>query len=1223
MSQLFLSIYSLFKNKKPTLFTLLGVLLCGLLYVALQINFEEDISKLIPQNEQTKTLNKVLKNVDFSDKIVVNIAALENGTPEILSRYASELLDSLHLSCAPFVLHVEGEFTNQNMLETMKFVYDNVPLFLSDNDYDLIRQQLQKDSISTIVKGNFQTLISPTGFIAKNTLRKDPLGISFKALKKLESLKITTNFKVHNGFLMTLDKKNLLLFIKPKLSSNETDANTRFVEILYRISDNLNAKYKDQVSSEYYGSTVIAVANANQIKMDIKYTVSAAMVLLLLILMFFYKKATIPFILFLPTLIGALVAIAALYFIREKVSAISLGIGSVLLGITLDYSLHILTHFKSNQNIKQLYKDITMPVLMSSITTAIAFICLLLLKSQALQDLGIFASISVLTSSVAALILIPILYQPKKETHQSKPHIIDKLAAYSFDKNKYIIGGFLLVLIACSFTFNKVRFNNDLSKMNFMDAASLKAEKNLDTLLNLSSKSVYLVAHHANLDTVLHVNSRINTLLKRAKDQGLIEAYSSIGSLVLSKPDQQIKIDKWNAFWSDSVKVQVKRFLVEEGAKVGFNKHTYDPFYVLLDKKFDLLPLSKYKEVKSLFAQEYISDTELKTAVSIVQLNGGSKEMLEDLILKVPNTLLIDRKHINETILGSLKEKFSSLINYSFLAVFIVLFLFYKNIELTVFTSIPIFITWIITLGLMSFFDIQFTVFNVIVSTFIFGLGVDYSIFMTNGLIHDYTYNTKKVQTYKVSIILSVLTTILGIGVLVFAKHPALRSISVLSLIGILTTVFVTFTLQPLLFRLFISGRSAVGFRPLKIRSTIHSFYSLFIYGLGGMLLSLISLLLMPLIPIAKKKKFLFLHKTVAWLVQFVLYGNRWVHKKVVNVPKETFDTPTIIIANHVSSLDTLTMGLTTHKIVYLVNDWVYKSPVFGGLARVLGFFPVSNGVDQSVAHLEEKVKQGYSLVVFPEGKRSLSNKLGRFHKGAFFLQEQLKIDILPVYLHGNAEVMPKNDFVIQNGSMTVVIGERIPADSPEFGTGVRERTKKITSFYKNRLLSLREELEGVDYFKELLYSNYLYKEPFILKHVKKDFVKNNELYFELNRSISKDAKLLLISEDFGQLDILLISKRLSRKITTFNPDTEKRSIARNCFSIKTRKVHYIDVLEDSSVNSSTVLILNGVPVETYKNIINFNKFECIYLLNTSPKEDLTNFTMSYKKENILLFKKI
>ena len=71
-----------------------------------------------------------------------------------------------------------------------------------------------------------------------------------------------------------------------------------------------------------------------------------------------------------------------------------------LLGITIDYSLHIMTHYKHNSDSKTLFREITKPLIMSCTTTAIAFLCLLFVKSDVLKDLGIFAGITVIVSGV-------------------------------------------------------------------------------------------------------------------------------------------------------------------------------------------------------------------------------------------------------------------------------------------------------------------------------------------------------------------------------------------------------------------------------------------------------------------------------------------------------------------------------------------------------------------------------------------------------------------------------------------------------------------------------------------------------------------------------------------------------------------------------------------------------------------------------------------------------
>lgn len=526
----------------------------------------------------------------------------------------------------------------------------------------------------------------------------------------------------------------------------------------------------------------------------------------------------------------------------------------------------------------------------------------------------------------------------------------------------------------------------------------------------------------------------------------------------------------------------------------------------------------------------------------------------------------------------------------------------------------------------MALFGIEFTIFNAIISTFIFGLGVDYSIFITNALVKDYSFGTKEINIYKISIILSVITTLLGVGVLVFAKHPALRSISILSMIGILATVLVAFTIQPLVFRIFVKNRAAKGFSPLNVRLFFHSVFSFLIYGIGGILLSLFSITILQIIPISKKIKYKWLHKEAARLLRLVLYTNPFVHKKVVNEEKEKFDEPAIIIANHSSSLDTLTMGLVTPNIVYLVNDWVYRSPIFGLLARVMGYYPVTKGVDVSADHLKEKTKQGYSLVVFPESKRSFSNKVGRFHKGAFFLQDQLKLDILPIYLHGNSEVMPKNDFIIHDGKITAVVGKRIAYSDSKFGTSYRERNKKISHHFKTEFLKLRNLIETEDYFKKILFSNYIYKNRDILKAVKDDFTGNKGVYHQLNISLPMKSKILHIADDLGQLDILLVSKSMDRKITSCIENEYNRSIASNCFTSVDRKVKYLTTTKDLDLSSFDILLLtNKIGLRNLSDVF-IKSFDHIVIINSiypPEKLEIPGYTKENNTDEIIFFNKI
>ncbi|MCB0464920.1 MAG: 1-acyl-sn-glycerol-3-phosphate acyltransferase, partial [Aequorivita sp.] len=857
-----------------------------------------------------------------------------------------------------------------------------------------------------------------------------------------------------------------------------------------------------------------------------------------------------------------------------EISAISLGIGSVLLGVTLDYSLHILTHIRNNETLESLYKDVTEPILMSSLTTALAFLCLLFLHSQALQDLGIFAAVSVLGASVFALFFIPLVYKNPLSRKQ-QINALDKVADYPFHKNKWLLIGLGLVLIVSIFTYHKVEFNKDISKLNYEPAEIKAAMQHLDELTDISSKSVYLATYGKSVESTLQLNDSIHEKLELLKEEGKISSFSSIGALVHSQKDQREKIAQWQKFWNNTRKDSTENNLIKSGEERGFKPISFSKFYTFLDKDFQTLKPEDYQQIPSVLLEDYITtEADFTTITTLIKLDDENASEIKSSFKEIPNTIVIDRQEMNETFLGNLKNDFNSLIGYCLLAVLLILFVFFRSFSLTLVTAVPIFITWFLTLGIMGLFHIQFNIFNIIISTFIFGLGIDYSIFMTKGLLKELRTGEKVMATHKTSIMLSVLTTILGVGVLVFAKHPALYSISIVSIIGIFSAMITAFTVQPLLFKLFIGSSKK---RPITPRMFVHSVLSFGYFGLGGICLSIYSITLMPLLPISKKIKMGWFHKVISKFMKSVLYTNPFVKKKVINTTNEDFSKPAIIIANHTSFLDILAVGMLHPKICFLVNDWVYNSPVFGKAVQKADFYPVSSGIENSLEPLKKKIKQGYSLMAFPEGTRSLSNKIKRFHKGAFYLANEFKLDVVPVLIHGNSEVNPKGSFIIKDGSITVEILPRIKVKNTSFGENHTQQAKKIGAYFKSEFAKLREKIEGPNYFHQIVLEEYRYKGDALYRGVKKDLKENAESYFETICKVEKSGNIAHFSEDFGQLDFLLALDGPDRKIFSLIEGNETRAILQNSYvTQKYNKLHFVDTVSQTLLPNIETLIISS-----------------------------------------------
>lgn len=1215
MHRIFIHLYYFIsKNRLVSVATALGILIiCG--FFASKINFEEDINQIIPKNEKSDLTAKVLKQLNFSDKIIVIIENKSKDDNFQLSETADTFLNRIE-PLQKYIGSVQGKVNDNEISETFDFVNQNLPLFLDETDYKEIERKLNKDSLAKQVENNYISLVSPTSLVTKEFIKKDPLGITFLGIKKLNALNISKDFKLEDNYIVTKDGKNLLLFIDPKNKSNDTKNNEIFVNQLNEIKDNLNKEFKGKTEISYFGSPVIAVANAQQIKKDIQNTVIISMTFLLILLMYYFRNFFTPLIVFLPTVFAVFISLMILYFIKDKISAISLSVGAILIGITIDYALHILTHYKHNNNIEGLYKEITQPIILSSATTAVSFLCLVFVRSEALKDLGLFAAITVFLSSFTALIIVPQLYHPKEKPDKVNTNFIDKIGNYPYEKNKPLIIGCSIMIIACLFGFRHVGFNEDIGDLNYIPKDLKISEAKLEKLSDITSKSIYTISYGNSESEVLARNSQLSQFLEKEKQAGKVLSYNSLGNVVLSKEDQQKKVETWNNFWNQNKKNQTISELVQNGNKFGFNGSAFDHFNENLNKSYTTLSLKDYEKVKALQISEFLSNENgFYTVSNVVKVDEKKRDAFIKDVEKSHEALAIDRQQMNENFLGLLKNDFNTLINYSLLAIILTIIVFFRNFELSLLTMFPIVLTGVVTAGILYFLGLELNIFSTVVCTLVFGVGDDFSIFLTKAMQKEHTTGKNELPTYRISIILAVFTTILSIGSLIFAKHPALHSLALVALIGMFSVIVITSTLYPFWFRFLIINRQKKGLSPITLRLFLNSVLSFLYYGLGGLLFSAIGSVFVKR---SKGKTLDFIKLILAKFLTSVLYSNPFVKKKVIQNPNEDLSKPAVIIANHTSFLDTLALGMVNHKIIYLVNDWVYNSPVFGKLVRALGFYPVSQGIENGMEQLKEKIEQGYSLVVFPESERSYTNDVKRFHKGAFYIAEEFSLDIVPIYIHGNSEVQPKGDFIIFDGSITVKVGDRIHKDDMSFGKNYSERTKKINAYFRDEFAKLRNEIEDEDYFKKKLFLSFLYKENEVVKPVKEDFNKNKSVYFQLNKHIPKDATIFHIADDFGQKDILLTLQQTGRRIFSLIHDEEKRMVAENNYLVKRRKLFYIN--NQFQINKKTDVLLISDENFNLKDITGFP--ETIILLNIKNQTfENANYQQMFDSESIKIFR--
>jgi SAM-dependent methyltransferase len=265
-------------------------------------------------------------------------------------------------------------------------------------------------------------------------------------------------------------------------------------------------------------------------------------------------------------------------------------------------------------------------------------------------------------------------------------------------------------------------------------------------------------------------------------------------------------------------------------------------------------------------------------------------------------------------------------------------------------------------------------------------------------------------------------------------------------------------------------------------------------------------------------------------------------------------------------------------KIIVLVNQWVWKNPFYGFIVRYADYYPVFKGLDHSFDRIRSKVEDGYSILVFPEASRTPDGKIKRFHQGAFGIADALDLDIQPIIIHGAYDCLPKTDFFLKSGKITLKFFNRIkvrPAKNEENET-YRSQTKEVTAFYRNEYAKLQLIVETPDYLRGKLIGKYVFKGP-ILEWYLKVKLKLERNYIFFDACVPREANVVDIGCGYGFLSVMLRLSSDRRNIVGIDYDDEKigiaKHIARNIDGIEFKSA---DISKDP-IPAGDIYILNDV----------------------------------------------
>ena len=1150
MTRFFLSVYDYFARRRKRLFALLILLVAILLGLAGQIRFREDISRFLPEDRQNKRINDAYQYVASSNTITVychqKASAASPATLQV------EALDAL----AERLMRLDTTFINRlfyradpaEMQAVSSFVIDNMPYFLEEEDYRRMDTLLTREAIEHQTAVNRQTLASFAGMAARSYILADPLQLSGELMRRLQQFAASDRYRLYLDHLFS-DDGEALMFIHSAIPASETGRNEALLDSLQSFIAQTEDAFQG-IAFEYVGAAEIGLTNARQIRRDTIFSISLAAAIIFAMLIYAFRSGRKILLIFASVLFGGVFALALLYLIRGEVSIIAVGISSIMFGIAINYPLHFLEHHKHVADSRVVIKEIIAPLTIGNITTAGAFISLLFIGSEAMSDLGLFAALLLAGAILFVLFFFPHLLPPDAQKPAGAPkNVFERAIAYPFEKNRRLIFAVLALTVFFGFFSGDSRFETDMRKINYMTSSQQRAFDKMTGLLHDHRHVMYYVTEGGSLEEALQAAERQLPRLQALVDDGKISRIAGVGSFYPSQALQAERLKRWEAFWRTR-RERVTADLRRAAQASGFRDDAFSSFEELVTDRREVVSLSHFAPLREALAGNYIVENAGQAMiVTMLYTDRDDAPALEALLNDGHQSgIAFDAGSITRRMIASLSDNFNFVLLVCAVIVFLFLVFSLGRIELSLIAFAPLALSWVLLLGLMNIFDLRFNIVNIILATFIFGQGDDYTIFMTEGLMYEYAYRRKMLSSYKKSIAMSAMIMLAGMGMLLAAKHPALRSLAEVTVVGMTSVVIMAYIIPSWLFGLLTVKGGKKRPMPVTLKNLLATVWAFLFFLLASFCLTAAGWVMFTPGRATERKKMRY-HRMLCAVARFVIRRIPQVETTFVNQTGETFDRPGVIISNHQSHLDLMCILMLTPKLIILTNDWVWRSPFYGRLIRYADFYPVSAGMDNVADRLREAVGRGYSIVVFPEGTRSADCSIRRFHSGAFYLAGQLHVDLIPVMIHGAGYVLPKDELMLRRGRIHIRVMPRIAPDDVRFRPDYSPRAKDVCRYYRSEYASLCREIETPDYYADRVIKSYLYKGFAIERNVRRNLQRRHNYVAEI--AAAPDAgEITIASSGYGEYALLLALVKKDLQITAVEPDPDRRALAENAASL-------------------------------------------------------------------------
>lgn len=708
-------------------------------------------------------------------------------------------------------------------------VVQTLPLLFSREELEeLVAPRLQKEWISQHFQELHQSLSGMEGIGLARFIGSDPLNLKDLVLARMVLLAPTQGADFQQGHLLSPDGRHLLITARPLAGSTDTASARRIAVLFDSMRDGLAARYQDhEIVITPVGAYRAGLDNEQIIRRDVNLALLLVTAGIALLLLVSFPRPLVGLLSLVPALAGTGAALFVYSLLYPDISIMVLGFGGALISITVDHGIAYLLFLDRSGKAsgRKASHEVRAIGIMAVLTTIGAFLILGFSGFPIFTELGRFTALGILCSFLFVHLVFPSIFIDMPPAAARRP-LLQRLVDFLYNTGK--IGLISALALFCGlFFFARPQFHVSLDSMNTVSEQTTRADALFTRVWGDISSRIFLMDRADSIAGLQDKDDQLLGRINRDVKRGVL-ATAFVPSMLF--PGRELaarNLSAWHNFWTPARVAHLRRNLTTGGTGFGFTPNAYHNFFRQLESGFTLsFTLIPERFFKLLAISRPADQAKI---IQFITLQPGKHYGDAAFFSRYhPTHAVFDAGYFSKRLAKILFSTFGKMLLILSISLILLLFLVYLNLSLTILTLLPVIFAYICTLGTLHLLGRSIDIPGLMLSIIILGMGIDYSIFFVRAHQRYRDVNAADYGLVRSTVFLAAASTLIGFGVLCFAEHSLLRSIGIISLLGIGYSLLGAFLLLPPLLNIYFDdqdqqkGRATRGNKDIFTRVRDH-----------------------------------------------------------------------------------------------------------------------------------------------------------------------------------------------------------------------------------------------------------------------------------------------------------------------------------------------------------------------------------------------------------------